>query len=44
MFRRYNSKGVHPKECISLIRTNCEIVLQGNCDVHFQQNIRILMK
>ena len=29
------AKGVHPKECISLIRTNCEIVLQGNCDVHF---------
>ena len=29
------AKGVHPKECIQLIRTNCEIVLQGNCDVHF---------
>ena len=29
------AKGIHPKECISLIRTNCEIVLQGNCDVHF---------
>ena len=29
------AKGVHSKECISLIRTNCEIVLQGNCDVHF---------
>ncbi len=28
------AKGVHSKECISLIRTNCEIVLQGNCDVH----------
>ena len=29
------AKGVHPKECLSLIRTNCEIVLLGNCDVHF---------
>ena len=29
------AKGVHSKECISLIITNCEIVLQGNCDVHF---------
>ena len=38
------AKGVHPKECLSLIRKNCEIVLQGNCDVHFQQNIRISMK
>ena len=29
------AKGVHHKECLSLIRTNCEIVLLGNCDVHF---------
>lgn len=29
------AKGVHPKECLELIRKNCEIVLQGNCDVHF---------
>ena len=29
------AKGVHPKECIELIRKNCEIVLQGNCDIHF---------
>lgn len=36
------AKGVHPKECISLIRKKCEIVLQGNCDVYFSiehQNI-----
>ena len=31
------AKGVHPKECISLIKTNCEIVLQGNCDVYFSK-------
>lgn len=29
------AKGVHPKECIELVRKNCEIVLQGNCDYHF---------
>lgn len=29
------AKGIHPKECLALIRKNCEIVLQGNCDVHF---------
>ena len=31
------AKGVHPKECIELIRKKCEIVLQGNCDVHFSK-------
>ncbi len=29
------AKGVHPKECIELIRKKCEIVLQGNCDFYF---------
>ena len=29
------AKGVHPKECIELIRKNCEVVLQGNCDFYF---------
>lgn len=29
------AKGVHSKECLELIRKNCEIVLQGNCDEHF---------
>ena len=28
-------KGVHPKECIELIKNNCKIVLQGNCDDYF---------
>ncbi len=26
------TKGVHQKECLDLIRENCEIVIQGNCD------------
>lgn len=29
------AKGVHQKECIELIKENCEIVIQGNCDKHF---------
>lgn len=29
------AKGVHPKECLELVRKNCEIVIQGNCDKHF---------
>ena len=29
------SKGVHPSECIKLIKEKCEIVLQENCDAHF---------
>lgn len=29
------AKGVHPKECLDLIRKKCEIVIQGNCDAHF---------
>ena len=30
-------KGVHSKECIDLIRKNCDVVLRGNCDRHFSQ-------
>lgn len=26
------AKGVHPSECLSLIRNKCEIILRGNCD------------
>ena len=29
------AKGVHPKECIKLIKARCEIVLQGNTDEYF---------
>lgn len=28
-------KGLHPEECVKLVRENCEIVLRGNCDRHF---------
>lgn len=31
------AKGVHTKECLALIRANCEIVLQGNCDIYFSR-------
>ena len=29
------SKGIHPTECLELVRSKCEIVLRGNCDRHF---------
>ena len=29
------AKGVHPKECIELVKEKCDIVLQGNCDSYF---------
>ncbi len=32
------AKGVHPKECIKLIKEKCEVILQGNCDEHFSKN------
>lgn len=31
------AKGVHPKECIKLIKENCQIVLQGNTDEYFSK-------
>ena len=31
------AKGAHPKECIKLIKENCEIVLQGNTDEYFSK-------
>lgn len=29
------AKGVHSKECLDIIRKECDIVIQGNCDRHF---------
>lgn len=31
------AKGTHSSECISLIRENCEVVIQGNCDRYFTE-------
>ena len=31
------AKGVHPKECIELIKENCDIVLRGNCDRYLSE-------
>ncbi len=33
------AKGVHAHECVELIKENCEIVLQGNCDEVFSSNV-----
>ena len=29
------ARGVHSKECIELVKANCDIILQGNCDLYF---------
>lgn len=31
------AKGIHPKECIDLIKKHCEIIIQGNCDRNFSE-------
>lgn len=31
------AKGVHPKECIKIIKEKCEIVLKGNTDEYFSK-------
>lgn len=35
------AKGVHPKECIEIVRSKCEVVLKGNCDRHFSMQHEI---
>lgn len=32
-------KGCHAEECVKLVRENCEIVVQGNCDTDFFSEI-----
>ena len=29
------ARGVHSKKCIELVKANCDIILQGNCDLYF---------
>ena len=31
------AKGVHPKECLDIVRNKCEIVIQGNTDAYFAE-------
>lgn len=31
------AKGIHPKECIKLIKEKCDIVIQGNTDEYFSK-------
>lgn len=33
------AKGSHAKECIELVKQNCEVVVRGNCDRHFSEPI-----
>lgn len=32
------AKGVHPHECIEIVRANCEVVLQGNTDHRYSDD------
>ena len=32
------AKGVHAHECIKLIKENCDVVIQGNCDEYFTRD------
>lgn len=34
------AKGVHPKECLELVKENCEVVVQGNTDRYFSIEYR----
>ena len=35
------AKGSNQKECLELIKENCQIVLRGNCDEFFSQDVNI---
>lgn len=32
-------KGCHAEECVKLVRENCEVVVQGNCDVDMDDSV-----
>ena len=38
------AKGSHSKECIDLIKEKCEVVLKGNCDEYFANDIDLTSK
>lgn len=38
------AKGIHPKECIKLIKEKCDIVIQGNTDQYFSKEYENLEK
>lgn len=38
------AKGSNQHECIELIRSTCDVVLQGNCDEYFTRNIDLSHK
>nr|MBP3258850.1 metallophosphoesterase family protein [Bacilli bacterium] len=31
------AKGTHQQECVDLVRTNCEVVIKGNCDEYYSR-------
>lgn len=37
-------KGCHAEECVKLVRENCEVVVQGNCDVDIDPSVYQISK
>ena len=37
-------KGCHGEECVKLVRENCEVVVQGNCDVDIDPSVYKISK
>lgn len=37
-------KGCHAEECVKLVRENCEVVVQGNCDVDLDLTVHKVCK
>ena len=33
------AKGLHQKECLELIKENCEVIIRGNCDRHYSSKL-----
>lgn len=38
------AKGTHQHECIELIKSNCDIVIRGNCDEYFTKEMDLSTK
>ncbi len=36
------AKGTHTRECIDLVRKNCEVIIKGNCDEFFANDFDVI--
>ncbi len=35
----YIAKGIHAKECYELLKKHCQVLIAGNCDLHFSKEM-----